>query len=397
MNSFSDRSVNRAGTNSMKWDRYKGRDVLPFWLADMEFACAPAIIDSIHKLTRQSIFGYTLPSAEQYNAVLKYLRDEKNVLAEKDWIVWLPGIVPGLGASCRAFAGDNDAVMMCTPVYPQFMLAPANQGRKAICVPLARKGMDYGFDWDAMEKCAAGTKLFLLCNPHNPVGKAFSRKELKRLVDFCKRHDIIICSDDIHCDLIVDQGAKHTAILSIEGAADRSVMLMAPSKTYNVPGLACAFAVIADADLRERFKQAIRGTSEWVNMFGLEACRVAYEECKEWHNGLISYLRGNRAYLLDFFANRMPEIKIGSCESTYMAWLDVSELGQDNAVKFFEEAGVGLSDGADYGEKQMMRLNYACPRSMLEEGLNRMERAVASLRAPVGPKSYTLDNAVENA
>jgi len=390
MNSIFDRCVDRTGTNSLKWDRYKGKDILPFWLADMDFQCAPAIIAALRERMEHGIYGYTTPGKELYDAVLHYLHAEKGIQAEAEWITWLPGIVPALGASCRAFTRPGDGVMMCTPVYPQFMLAPANQGRKAIAVPLARQGMEYGFDWEAMERAAEGAKLFLLCNPHNPVGHIYSRAELEQLVAFCARHDILICSDDIHCDLIIEQDLRHTAILAVEGAAERSVLLMSPSKAYNVPGLSCAFAVIADKGLRDTFRRSIRGTQEWVNLFGLEACRAAYEDSADWLAGLLTYLRGNRDYLRDFIEERMPEVKTGPCEATYMAWLDVSELGLDAPVKYFEDAGIGFSDGAEYGERGMLRMNYACPRAMLEEGLRRMDRAVELLRSPAGPKSFQL-------
>ncbi len=390
MNSFSDHCVDRAETSSLKWDRYKGRDILPFWLADMDFRSSPAIIEALRKRVEHGVFGYTLPDERLYEAVLGYLHNDKGLKAERDWIVWLPGIVPGLGASCRAFAGPGEGVMYCPPVYPQFMLAPVNQGRKGVRVPLARAGMSYSFDWEAMEKAARGVKLLLICNPHNPIGRAFSRSELERLGSFAARHGIIICSDDIHCDLVLDPEAVHTPILAIEEAAARSVMLMAPSKTFNVPGLSCAFAVIPDKGLRDSFKRAIRGMADHVNLMGFEACRAAYAESGAWLKGLLGYLRENRATLRRCIAERMPEIKIGPCEATYMAWLDVSELGLDDPVRYFEDAGVGLSDGADYGERQMLRMNFACPSQMLEEGLERMARAVDALREPVGPKSCSM-------
>jgi len=390
MNSSFDRCIDRTGTNSLKWDRYKGRDILPFWLADMDFQCAPAIVDALRKRMEHGVFGYTTPSEETVAAVLTYLREQKSIAAQAEWIVWTPGIVPSLGASCRAYAKRGEGVMMCTPVYPQFMMAPANHGRKAIKVPLARLGMHYSFDWEAMEAAADKAKAFLLCSPHNPVGRVFSYSELEKLVEFCTRKNIVICSDEIHCDLVIEKGLRHTSILAVKGATECSILLMAPSKTYNIPGLACAFAVIANKGLRDSFKRAIKGSSEWVNLFGLEACRAAYAECGDWHTELLDYLRDNRDYLRNYIAEHMPEIKVGAGEATYMAWLDVSELGLDNPTQFFEEAGIGFSDGADYGERCMLRMNYACPHSMLEKGLQRMEKAVKTLRSPAGPKSFQL-------
>jgi cystathionine beta-lyase len=380
MDSQFERKIDRKTSNSLKWDRYKGKDVIPFWLADMEFACAPAIMEAMRKRLEHPIFGYTTPGEEHYDAILGYLRKEKNIPAEADWIQWLPGLVPALGSSCRAYARIGEGVMYCPPVYPQFMAAPVNQRRRPVPVPLARDGMHYTFDWEKMEAAANGVKVFILCNPHNPVGRLFSAKELERLASFCAARDIAICSDEIHCDLVMEPGLRHTSILNIPQAATRSVLLMSPSKTYNTPGLSCAFAVIPDPKMRTEFKRTIRGSHEWVNIFGMEACRAAYAECGKWRGDLLRYLRGNRDYLRDCIETHIPEIKVGPCEGTYMAWLDARELGLEDPAAFFERAGVGFSDGTDYGERDMLRMNYACPRQMLEEGLRRMDAAVATLR-----------------
>jgi len=381
MNYDFDRVIDRTGTSSVKWDRYEGRDVLPFWLADMEFACAPAILKAMEERLRHPIYGYSTPSKELYDAILTYLREEKGVPAEAEWLVWLPGIVPALGAFCRAYTRTGDGVMYSTPVYPQFPANPVNSRMRPVNVPLLREGMNYSFDWNGMRNAAPAARLLMLCNPQTPVGKIHSREDLERLAEFCERNDMLLCSDEIHCDIVLEPGMKHTSILAIERARERSILLMSPSKTFNTPGLFFAFAAIPNTPLREAFKRVLRGSYEWVNIFGMEAARAAYAECGEWRAQLTGYLRGNRDFMRSFVKTNLPELTMGPCHSTYVAWLDARSLGVEKPAKFFEEAGVGVSDGADYGESGMIRLNYACPRAMLEAGLRRMQTAVEELRA----------------
>jgi cystathionine beta-lyase len=277
--------------------------------------------------------------------------------------------------------------MVNTPVYPQFPANPINNKMRTINVPLHREGMYYTYDWAGMRNAVHASRLMMICNPHNPVGRVQSRAELEQMVEFCQRNDMLICSDEIHCDIVLEPGMKHTSILAIEEARERSILLMSPSKTFNTPGLFFAFAVIPNRPIREAFKRVLRGSYEWVNIFGMEAARAAYAECGQWRAELIEYLRGNRDFMRSFLAAPVPEIQMGPCEATYVAWLDAKALGVDNPAAFFEEAGVGLSDGADYGEKGMLRLNYACPRSLLEAGLNRMRAAVEKQRVERATRS----------
>lgn len=377
-----DVAVDRRGTASLKWDRYKDRDILPFWVADMDFPVAPQIQEALQRRLEHGVFGYTLPREEVVEATLDYLRDTHGVQAEKEWLVWLPGLVPALNTACRAFARRGEAVMACSPVYPPFLTAPINQHRKLVEVRLLRGEDRYTFDWEQMEaKVTLETRLFNLCNPHNPVGRVFSRDELERLTTFCGKHDLVICSDEIHCDLVLEEKVKHTSILSLgPTVAERSILLMAPSKTYNTPGLACAFAAIPNPRLRVRFQKAMRGMLTEVNVFGYEAAGAAYRHGEQWRQELIRYLRGNRDYLSQFLKERMPELKMYPLEATYLAWIDPTQLQLENPHEFFENAGVGLSSGRDFGEPGMLRMNFGCPRPMLEEGLRRMEAAILKHR-----------------
>lgn len=383
MNSDFDRRLDRSGTGSLKWDRYVGRDILPFWVADMDFPCAPAILDALRRRMEHPVFGYTRPYKEVADPVLDYLRAEHAIPAERDWLVFLPGLVPALNTTARAYARRYEEVMICKPVYPPFFTAAVNQKRKTVAVPLVNRDGRFTFDWEAMEHAVTGsTRVFLHCNPHNPVGRVYTREELERLASFCARHDLIIASDEIHCDLVLEEGLRHTSMLALGPVMrDRTALFMSPSKTYNLPGLACAFAVIPNQRLRTRFEAAMRGMLTEVNVFGYAACAAAYRDAGQWHADLITYLRGNRDHLRAFLAQHIPAIKMLPCEATYLAWLDPSELHLDNPVQFFEDAGVGLSNGADYGQPGMLRFNFGCPRSMLDEGLARMVAAVAGLRA----------------
>ncbi|MGB0258220.1 MAG: MalY/PatB family protein, partial [Coraliomargarita sp.] len=266
-----------------------------------------------------------------------------------------------------------------TPVYPPFLSAPDYAKRELIKAPLCLNEDDaWTLDFEAMEELVKpNTKVFVLCSPHNPVGRVYTREELTKLADFCERHDLILISDEIHCDLVFDDDAQHivTATLS-EQIAKRTVTLMAPSKTYNLPGLACAFSVIEDSKLRLQFQKTIRGIITEVNCFGYAGCEAAYNHGEPWRQALLAYLKSNYSLLFKFIKEQMPDITFRPMESTYLAWFDVSKLELDNSAKFFEDHGVGLSDGVPFDGHQHVRLNFGCPQSRLLEGLEKMEAAL---------------------
>ena len=376
-----DTIINRSGTGSLKWDKYKSTDILPFWVADMDFVSPSPILDALKARTEHGVFGYTIPYEHVEQSVINYMKRVHDYEVEREWLVWLPGLVPGLNVASAAFGEANDSVMTATPVYPPFLSAPQNQNRKLITNDLLWDGNRYTFDWEAMEKSVSSdTRLFILCNPHNPLGRVFDEDELRQLADFCKRHDMLLCSDEIHCDLVLDEDVKHTCTATLsQEVAQRTLTFMAPSKTYNIAGLSCSFAIIENAKVRNAFKRAASGFITEVNAFGYTACASAYNECEPWRKELIAYLRDNRDYLYAFFANHMPEIKLRPMQATYLAWLDISALGLEVPDEFFEKHGVGLSSGSYFGNKDFLRLNFGCPRSRLEEGLKRMASAVKSL------------------
>lgn len=372
-----DHAPNRAGTGSLKWDKYAGRDILPLWVADMDFKSAPAIVEALQRRLDHGVYGYTVPYESVTDAVLNYLRDRHQLTVHPDWLVWLPGLVQGLNLACRAVGQSGDSVLTVTPVYPPFLSAPGFSDRKRISVPLSLDGSRWVFDWDALERAITpDTRLFNLCHPQNPTGRVWRREDLEQVLEFCARHHLAICSDEIHCDLILDD-LPHIPMLALgPRAAERTIALYSPSKTYNLPGLACAFAVIPDTKLRAEYKRALRGLVTEINLFGYAACEAAYRHGEPWRRELIAYLRGNRDVVYSAVREHMPGVRIQPMEATYLAWLDLRDLKIGSPQKFFEDAGVGLSNGVDFGHPGFLRLNFGCPRRVLEEGLHRMARAL---------------------
>lgn len=373
-----DTAPDRHGTGSLKWDRYAGRDIVPLWVADMDFRSPPAVVEALRARVEHGVFGYTVPYEEVVHETLAYLRRVHRLDARPEWLVWLPGLVPALNVCCRAFGEPGGGVLTFTPVYPPFLSAPAFSDRRRIAVPLAAEGDRWAIDWEALERAVTpDAKLFLLCHPHNPVGRVWRRDELERLVAFCEAHDLVLCSDEIHCDLILDD-LPHVPTLALGArAAQRTITLLSPSKTYNLPGLACAYAVIPDDGLRTAFKRAARGVITEVNAFGYAGCAAAYRHGEPWRRELLQVLRGNRDLVYRAAAERLPRIRLRPMEATYLAWMDVRDLGLDAPAKFFEDAGVGLSNGHDFGTPGFLRLNFGCPRTRLQEALDRMARALA--------------------
>lgn len=385
-----DTPIDRRGTDSQKWQKYAGRDILPLWVADMDFRSPPEVIAALHARVNHGVFGYARPTQSTVDAVVEAVHARHDWSIEPSWLVWLPGLVVGLNITARAFAQPGEAVLCNTPVYPPFMTAPVQQGREVITVPLtlgkaegrAAAARRWEIDWEAMERAVTPqTKLFFLCNPHNPVAQVFRREELARLAEFCLRHDLLLCSDEIHCDLILDD-LPHvpTCALGVE-IARRTITLIAPSKTYNVPGLGTSLAIIPDAGLREHFVRATAGIVAEVNCLGYAACEAAYRHGEPWRRALLDYLRGNREYLLACTARELPELRVEApIEATYLAWFNIEALGLKDPVAHFEKHGVGLSDGRNFGAKPgtYLRLNFGCPRATLVEALFRMKQAVAS-------------------
>lgn len=371
--SIFDQEIDRRNTNSYKWDKYP-ENILPVWVADMDFRAAPPIIEALNKVTQHGVFGYSRCPDELYEVVIDRLTTRHDWDIEKSWMVWLGGLVPAIGLSIRALTQVGEAVMTATPVYHPFMIETEMAGRELQKVPLRLEGERWTLDFDAIEAAITpNTKLFLLCNPHNPVGTMFTRDELQQLHDICQRHGIIVCSDEIHCDLILDNTKKHItyATLSPE-AAQNSLTLLAPSKTFNLAGLGCSLVVIPNEELRTKFIRAKAGLMPMLSAYAYEAALAAYRDGAEWHAALLAYLKVNHNLLLDA-VNQMKGVKMRPLEATYLAWIDVRDTGLSDVAKRLEEAGVGINDGAIFGQPGFIRLNFACTRATLEEVIRRMK------------------------
>ena len=375
-----DTPIDRRGTFSEKWDRYSTADVIPLWVADMDFPAPPAVLQALRERIDHGIFGYTAVPQPLVEAFCQHVHANYGWQISPDWLVYIPGLVCGLNITCAAIGQAGDSVLTAAPVYPPFFSAPRNSGRQVLRVPLARIADRWHFDFDAFERAIRpDSRLFLLCNPHNPVGRCFDRNELIAVAAFCERHDLVLCADEIHNELILAPEKRHIPVASLDPAfARRTITLMAPSKTYNIPGLGASVAIISDPGLRGQFRRAAAGIVPHVNVLGLVAALAAYRDCKGWRAELLTYLRGNRD-LVAAEIGSIPGLSVSPAEATYLSWIDARPLGVDDAEAFFEKAGVGLSPGRSFAGSGFVRLNFGCSRSLLTTALTRMRDAVAGL------------------
>jgi cysteine-S-conjugate beta-lyase len=375
-----DRINDRRNSDSLKWHDPLRKNAIPMWVADMDFAAADCVIQALRERIERNVFGYAIATEAVQQAVVDWAESRYKWRIDPQWIVWLPGLVPGIHIACRTLANSEDEILTPVPVYPPFLSAPRIEGRALQTVPLTQEGDRWILDTDELRRAIhPQTKLLLFCNPHNPVGKVFRREELAAIAGICERHDLLICSDEIHCDLILDPG-RHVPFASMsKEIADRTVTLMSPSKTFNLSGLNCGYAVIPNAELRERFRSATGDLVPHPNVFGYVACRAAYEKGETWRLALVDYLRGNRDLLESFFSERLPRLKVSHVEATYLAWIDIRCLGEKGGAGFFEDAGIRLSGGIPFLGPGFVRLNFACPRKTLQDALERIFIAVRGM------------------
>ena len=371
-----DEIIDRRHTNSYKWDRYTDPNVIPAWVADMDFRAAPPILEAMQRITDHGLYGYAHAPAALNQVVVERLKTLHQWHIKPEWIVWLPGLVPGLGLSVRAFTQVGEAVMTAVPVYYPFMTETRAAQRELQKVPLKLEGKRWTLDFEKIEaSITPQTKLFMLCNPHNPTGTVFTKQELQKLADICTARDIVICSDEIHCELIIDASKTHISIATLnEAAAQYTITLLSPSKTFNIAGLGGSFAVIPNDALRAKFMQTKAGLMPMLSAYSYEAALAAYRDCADWHAELLTYLRANHQLLLDTIAT-VPNLKMVPLEATYLAWIDARATGIADVAKHLEAAGVGISDGTGFDGAGFFRLNIACPRATLEEILKRMQKA----------------------
>ncbi|MFT4632520.1 MAG: cystathionine beta-lyase [Candidatus Azotimanducaceae bacterium] len=371
-----DQVVDRSKTHCTKYEKYAGRDILPLWVADMDFRSPAPIIEALQKRVDHGIFGYTLPPPDLEEVIIERLQRLYQWQVSAEDIVFMPGVVPGLNMACRGLLHEGEAAVTATPVYYPFLEAPKLQSRELIHLPVETTADGFRFPLKALDAEARGhARLLMLCNPFNPVGRALDRDELTQIAMICEREDLLICSDEIHCDLLLD-GRQHIPIATISAdAASRTVTLLAPSKTFNIAGLGGSFAVIQNPVLRARFNAAGEGVLPGLSLLAYEAMLAAYRDCADWHAGLLTYLQGNRDYLTEAL-NALPGIHMHAVEATYLAWIDVSALGLNNPASFFESHGLGLSKGEQFSGEGFVRLNFGCPRSILVQAVERFKKAL---------------------
>jgi cystathionine beta-lyase len=374
-----DQLFDRHNTGSTKWSRYPA-DVLPMWVADMDFAAPPVIIEALQQRLLHPLVGYSVAQDNLREAIVADLWAKFAWKVKPQELIFLPGVESGFNMALKALVQPQQNVVVQVPNYPPLRHAPGHWGLNKVELEFdAQADGTYLTSLDALRESLNGGGALLLSNPHNPIGKVFGREELQAVADICVAQDAWIISDEIHAELCFD-GRVHipTASLSPE-IARRTITLMSASKAYNIAGLKTSFMIIQDAALRERVNHARCGMVDSVNPLGMEATRVAYSEGAPWLAALKIYLQANRDWLVEAVRSRLPGVTINVPQGTYLAWLDCSALDLDNPQQFFLEQGkVGLSAGVDFGDQhqQFVRLNFGCPRSLLEEGIARMERAL---------------------
>jgi cystathionine beta-lyase len=388
-----DTVIDRRSSNSIKWTKYP-EDVLPLWVADMDFLAPSPILDALRRAVNHGIFGYERPSEGLLTSVARRMEKLYNWKVGPEMVVAVPGIVSGFNAAARAACEPGDGILMQPPVYFPFLRVHENQGLTRQFAPLVKVAdgnkLRYEIDFEAFEAAMGAedvrTGMFLFCNPHNPTGNAFAKKDLSRLAEICLRHNLVVCSDEIHSELMLG-GTQHMPIATLSPeVAERTITLVAPSKTFNTAGLFCGFAIIPNRELRERYQKTVEQTTLHVNSLGQVAAGEAFSgSCDDWLDEVLVYLTTNRDFVVDYFQENLPDIRTTVPEATYLIWLDCNPLLEsgvfaENPHEFFlNKAKVALNNGAEFGPggEGFVRLNFACPRSTLEDALERIRYSLS--------------------
>ena len=379
------KTINRKNTNCFKWDDLKSKfgrnDLIPMWVADMDFRAAKPLLDEFKKRCRHGVFGYSFHPESYYQSIINWMQHRHNWQIERNWIVNTPGIVPALNFAIQSYTDPGDRILIQTPVYDPFFQGIISNGRKVVTSPLKIVLNHYEMDFVDLEtKLKQDIKIMILCSPHNPVGRVWTRQELINLSELCIKNNVILIADEIHSDLIFSK-YEHIPVASIsEDIGLRTIVLNAPSKTFNIAGLITAYAIIPKAELRDKFNEFLtRNHLLMGNIFGNIALQTVYERGESWLEQLLIYLEENYEYLCDFFANQTPKIKPLRMEGTYLAWLDFRDFELSNfelEKLVIHKAKVGLNPGVQYGKNGsgFMRMNFGCPRSILKKALARLKK-----------------------
>jgi len=385
-----DRVFERKNTHSAKWDGVKiqhgDKDILPLWVADMDFQTAPPVIEALKKQAEHGIFGYPLRPKSYLDAVVDWVERRHGWKIDPKWLTYSPGVVTALNLCILTYSRPGDGVIVQPPVYYPFYRTIENNGRRILSNPLKIETDRYVMDFDNLEKQAGPrTRIMILSSPHNPIGRVWKSEELQRVGNFCVDNDVVLVSDEVHSDLVF-KGNKHVPIASIsDDIASRAITCIAPSKTFNLAGLKTSVLIIPDSKIRRQYETTLQNLSLGMdNSFGLVALEAAYSHGEEWLDALLAYLEANMEFTIQYFEKHIPRIKARRSEATYLLWLDCRGLGlndKDLDCFMLEKAGVWLDDGPMFGRggSGFQRINIACPRAILEQALNRIENAVKSL------------------
>jgi cysteine-S-conjugate beta-lyase len=369
-----DTPVERRGTWSSRWERYPA-DVIPLWVADTDFRAPPAVLEAMQRRIAHGVFGYSMNPQPLRDAIVERMRRLYDWRIEPDWVVFVSGVVPGLHLAARHLTRTDQHALVPTPVYHHLKQSLVKASRAHTDVPLVLSAGRWVWDEDYLASATRpNSRLLFLCNPQNPGGTIFTREELARLAAFAQKHDLLICSDEIHADILLDEGKPHVPIASLSAqACRRTVTLISPNKAFGFPGAGCAFAIIQDAGLRSAFSVDFHATVHDASVFAYEAALAAYRECGDWLQAQLAYLRANRD-LVERAIGALPALKMAHVEATYLAWIDASGLGVADPHKHFLERGVAMSPGAQFGSPQFVRLNFGTQRALLVKALERIQK-----------------------
>ncbi|MEB5973451.1 MalY/PatB family protein [Pantoea dispersa] len=374
-----DQGIDRRHSDSLKWHKYGDRDVLPLWVADTDFRSPACIIEAIKQRADHGVFGYGATPHGLIDITISRLAQRYGWQIEAEWIVLLPGVVSGLNLSVRAFTEPSQGTVAPTPIYPPFRAAARLAQRAQVNLPLQLQQDRWVMQLDDSQM-QGNERLLMLCNPQNPGGTVYRRAELEAQLAFAQRHDLLVCSDEIHCDLLLQPGVQHIPFASLsDDAAQRSITLISPSKTFNIAGLGASMAIISNPELRKRFKQVREGIVPGVDILALVAAEAAWRGGDAWLEAQLDYLRANRDWLVQQ-VNALPELSMAAPEASYLGWIDASQLDVASPALYFEKHGLGFSPGRDFGDDRFVRFNFGCTRATLQQAVLRLQQAVAARR-----------------
>ncbi len=382
-----DQVLDRRGGDSTKWNKYEGRDILPLWVADMDFRSPAEIIEALRHRVDHGIFGYSDIPESLVEAIVQHLFTRYGWSIRKDWISWVASVLPGVNIAARTTGSEDDPLIIPIPAYHPFLNVPGHAHREYVPLRLVKNRDRWEMDLDELDQTLARTNatMVLLCNPHNPTGCVYSRSELEAFADIVLKHGAFICSDEIHCDLLIQPELTHIPIASLApDVANSTITLMSPGKTFNMPGLNFGFAVISNPTLRRSFRENRLGMQPVCSPLSMAAAEAGYSHGQAWLKRLLTYLRGNAHIVLQKM--RSLEVPMTPVEATFLAWLDIREFELKKPVQYFERYGIGLHDGRDFGDEGFVRLNFGCSRSTLSLALERFEEAVNAIRQE--PRSH---------